>query len=58
MNVRIIFEGDIREKLSTIWTLAHIRLTIVKQAMCRAPKQIKPCRFAPRVKVIPSKPTI
>ena len=50
MNVRIIFEGDIREKLSTIWTLQHIRSTIVKQAMCHAPKQFKPCRFALRVK--------
>ena len=49
MNVRIIFESDIREKFSTIWTLAHIRWTIVKQAMCRAPKQFKPCRFAPKV---------
>ena len=38
MNVRIIFESDISEKLSTIWTLAHIRWTIVKQAMCRAPR--------------------
>ena len=25
MNVRIIFKIDIRERLSTIWTLAHIR---------------------------------
>ena len=25
MNVRIIFKNDIRERLSTIWTLAHIR---------------------------------
>ena len=39
MNVRIIFEDDIWEKLSTIQTLAHIRLTIEGQAMCRAPKQ-------------------
>ena len=50
MNVRIIFEGDIQEKLSTIWTLAHIRWTIVKQAMWRAPKQFKQYRFAPKVK--------
>ena len=58
MNVRIIFEGDIQEKLSTIWTLAHIRYTLVENAMCRTPKQFKPCRFAPRVRVVPSKPTI
>ena len=49
MNVRVIFEDDIREKLFTIWTLAHIRRTIEGQAMCRAPN-FKPCRFAPRVK--------
>ena len=24
--------------------------TILRQAMCHAPKQFKPCRFAPRVK--------
>ena len=50
MNVRIIFKSDIREKLSTIWTLVHIRCIIIKQTMCRAPKQFKPCRFALRVK--------
>ena len=50
MNVRVIFEGDIREKLSSIWTLAHIRWTIVKQAMCRASKQFKSYKFAPMVK--------
>jgi hypothetical protein len=50
MNVRIIFKNDIWGKLSIIWILAHIRQTIVKRAMCRAPKQFKPCRFTSRVK--------
>ena len=47
--MRIILKNDNQGKLSIIWTLAHIRGTIVK-AMCRAPKQFKQCRFAPRVK--------
>ena len=31
-----------------IWHVLDEQL--LKQAMCRAPKQFKPCRFAPRVK--------
>ena len=58
MNVRIIFESDIREKLSIIWTLAHIRLTIVKQTMCHAHKQLNHVGLLQGLKVKPSKSTI
>ena len=52
MNMRVIFEGDIREKLSTIWTW-HILDEQLKKihVLCDVLlNNFKPCRFAPRVK--------
>ena len=50
MNVRVIFEGDIREKLSKI-ILWHILDEQSKDKLCVVLlKNFKPCRFAPRIK--------